>query len=154
MTRKIFQSSKKLDQPELVLVAIYELQKKIGREIRETTLHHVLYELRNYAHPPFKFITRPTIYISQLGSNLMLLEKRNLISETMLIHNERIPRYYYSLTKYGEAETKDLIEKIMFKKANSFERILSHIDSYFDHMNKDKSAKHVRNGKEIVRVDN
>lgn len=43
----------------------------------------------------------------------------------MILHDELLPRYYYSLTKYGEVEVEKLIEKLKICKSAVIEAIVS-----------------------------
>lgn len=99
--------------------------KRKKGQIQGSALHKVLYRLGDLAVPPLKSITKPTVYVSELESNLRLLEREHLVSEIMILHDELLPRYYYSLTKYGEVEVEKLIEKLKICKSAVIEAIVS-----------------------------
>ena len=130
MINKSLRNPEVINQVDLVLIVLYELQERKKDQIRESTLHNVLYRLREFASPSLKFVTRPTVYIDQLESNLRLLEKKHLVSGSMILHDGFLPRYYYSLTQYGEVEVEELIEKLKIHKPDSMEAIVSNIQEY------------------------
>ena len=130
MINKSSRNPKTIDQLDLVLIVLYELQKRKKDQVQESALHNVLYRLGDLPDPPFKSVTKPTVYVSQLESNLRLLEKKHLVSESMIIHDELLPRYYYNLTKYGEVEVEELIEKLEIRKPGLIEAVVSNIQEY------------------------
>lgn len=93
-------SKKVIELKHLVLYVLYRLQKK-SKKIKEHDIHKVLIELRDFSSTPFNFIKNPTHYVSQLDIILHSLEKMYFVSETIIIHNEAVPKYYYELTKPG-----------------------------------------------------
>lgn len=54
--------------------------KRKKGQIQGSALHKVLYRLGDLAVPPLKSITKPIVYVSELESNLRLLERERTLS--------------------------------------------------------------------------